>query len=284
MKLGLNHPAFHGIIVFLLGCVVVGVWLTGIETNQEREKPPYNQTKTGGPDNPAEESPAGVSHLPTVDQQPNAQAGGGTREKKQNEPSNRLVDWLVSAVVKSSFTDWLMFVATVTLALIAGVQVITSRRQIRAYLGVANLEFLKKESGGYDFRQVKLSIKNGGATPAFGVRTIGNWTRRDFGEELRDDFGYEDVGAKPLKEEPLSASRIMLMPTEDKAYTFYPPQDHLQEARKGRCFLYFYGHIDYTDILKKKRSTTFCYVYLLDRPSQQAGFIAYRDHNESDPK
>ena len=95
---------------------------------------------------------------------------------------------------------------------------------------------------------------------------------------LPEEFAYQD--ANSFGDNLTSVSRSILDPGSDRTFTIVVNKmAPFKDAFSKKISLYFYGHINYTDIYKKKWRRDFCYVYEPWRPMAQR-FVPYHEHNE----
>lgn len=166
-----------------------------------------------------------------------------------------------------------------------------AERQLRAYVGIdlidlelpsitnAMYEIPDPVPNGHIFHDfVIAAAKNFGETPASKVAVFVNWASvTPFAGALPNDFPYGDLGSD---NEIAGASRYILDPGKVHiAKVKIPKLQTFRDAQGKRCSLYFYGHIDSTDIFGRSWRRDFCYVYEPWRPTGDR-FVPYREHNE----
>ncbi|MFZ1905197.1 MAG: hypothetical protein WAU56_07380 [Steroidobacteraceae bacterium] len=169
----------------------------------------------------------------------------------------------------------------------------TSKRQLRAYVGVErfdvelpNLTAPKYQplpaAPGIVFSDfMRAEIKNYGQTPATDVSVHMNFQPvPDFGADLPADFGYPDYEAFQGTSVEVFASRQIVEPGKSiETRTVLRDISALRAAHAGKARVFFYGHIDYTDIYNRRWRKDYCYSYEWWRPEGDR-FVPYKAHNE----
>ena len=175
----------------------------------------------------------------------------------------------------------------------------TAECQLRAYVGIDKLEFeapnLDKtdyvppqpNQGAVIFEDFVLpTIKNYGSTPAYEVfihvQVVGissKDSRQNFSLNLPNDFDFLDR----VPNEGLEKGRVISRQTLQPAQTAVPKVPFsdvggLRKAHAKENTLYAFGHIDYTDIFKRRWSNVFCFLYEPWRPEGHR-FIPYERNN-----
>jgi hypothetical protein len=130
----------------------------------------------------------------------------------------------------------------------------------RAYLGITAAQMDKDLAAGTN---VKLSVfvANGGRTPAFNVH-------------VRHYYRWGPPGVQknlPLTKVALVSTSILLpgvqlLQASDQIAAL--PTTVIEELKKGELVLVAYGQITYTDAVRKRRFTRYCYLYDPANPTQ----------------
>jgi hypothetical protein len=123
----------------------------------------------------------------------------------------------------------------------------------RAYVGVTAAELDKDFTEGQESK-LNVMIANGGRTPAFNVhvRHYFRWGPKDIQTHL------------PLAKLDIISTSILLpniqfLSAQDKIPGF--PSTAISLLKSGGWVFVSYGEIEYTDIVKKNRTTRYCYLY-----------------------
>jgi hypothetical protein len=78
----------------------------------------------------------------------------------------------------------------------------------------------------------------------------------------------------------LTASRVILDPGNKHVLRAkFDKLQRLRDAQKEITSIYFYDHIDYTDIYQRRWKREFCYVWEPWLPVDDR-FVTYKEHNE----
>lgn len=171
----------------------------------------------------------------------------------------------------------------------------TSKRQLRAYVGLARFEIEVPNltvanyqpspsplPAGVVFADfMRAEVKNYGQTPATDVSVHMNFVFiPTFAQDLPDNFGYPDYEAVTGAGVGIVASRQIIEPGKSiEPRTALPDISALRDAPARKTSVFFYGHIDYTDIYDRRWRKSYCYSYEWWRPAGDR-FVAYKAHNE----
>jgi hypothetical protein len=168
----------------------------------------------------------------------------------------------------------------------------TSQRQLRAYVGVQQIELRCVGFGipdyqpaprtiGYQHKDLLLvTLKNYGLTPAYDVRLWVNWYTMPYGERLPADFAYPDYGGiDPGVPQPTLTQVILHKDQEHVAIIAIFDLRPFIATRQEKSSMYIYGHITYRDIYQRRWRATFCQNW---EPWSSAGveFVPYKEHND----
>jgi len=168
----------------------------------------------------------------------------------------------------------------------------TSKRQLRAYVGVERMELRcagfsdpnykpAELSPGYIFKDViSVTFKNFGLTPAYDVQIWVNWVPMPYPQRLPDAFPYPDYGVTGFDVPAPTRTRHILH--KDQSHTSIiaiPDLRPFIATRRQETMLYIYGHIDYRDIYGRRCKATFCQSW---EPWSSVGveFVPYQEHND----
>lgn len=117
----------------------------------------------------------------------------------------------------------------------------TAQRQLRAYIGIGSPIISIKNKDDKEGR-IGISLSNAGQTPAYNVHTHINYMKNS-----PKDFKYIDYNPESDKNTSIST----LDNKTPQTSTISIPSKDFQPN------MYIYGHVDYTDIFKKKWHTNF---------------------------
>lgn len=168
----------------------------------------------------------------------------------------------------------------------------TSRKQLRAYVGLDNLQIeLPSLHPGYKPYELRpgfvfpdrflLTVKNSGTTPAKQTTVWINWQDTAYGYALPSDFPFAD------KEERTGGYQVVKSsPTVfgGQSFTYPVKLEDIRvfiEAKEKKKSLFFYGHIDYKDIYDNSHQTKFCYKYVPEAPVSLR-IVPYDRYNDAD--
>ena len=155
----------------------------------------------------------------------------------------------------------------------------TERRQLRAYVGIVQIEIEAPHMphaafeipnpapAGFvheDF--VNVTVKNYGQTLASEVLVWMNWLPGPFGSQIADEFQYPD-------NDPLNTAAHA-----SRAVVNINALAPFRRAARRETTLHFYGHVDYTDIYERRHRRDFCFIYEPWRP-QSVRFVPAPRHN-----
>jgi hypothetical protein len=206
-----------------------------------------------------------------------------------NKPDNEPDKWLHEKFICDvRITDVAIAVFTLLLALVTGPLIIvgwiqahllskTAKRQLRAYVGADAPIF-----GKTDPNAISLTVRNGGQTPAANVRAwMNNYWIKGADQLLPGDFKYKD--REPTGDFFVHRSVAALHPDKSCTFTFPLDDKLIPRVRKKEISLFFYGHVDYEDIFKRRQTTTFCYQYSVAREGDKIGHALgiWDEHNEA---
>jgi hypothetical protein len=167
----------------------------------------------------------------------------------------------------------------------------TARTQLRGYVGVIAIELdirtlndinyqpHQPKAGSRAGDEIRLTMKNFGATPASQVHAWINWIFGPFGSRLPSEFDFPDFGRE---QESLDLRPIWTKPTLFPGQTRKQPVSvndargfHRALRKEGSAFVY--GHIDYVDVFGAPHQTLFCFYY--DEVTGE--FEPHEEHNEA---
>lgn len=172
-----------------------------------------------------------------------------------------------------------------------------SRRELRAYVGVVELELLGPDLNNNAYvpqdsslagvtcrNLLGVTVKNFGETPARDVVVYAYWFAVPFPGRLPEGFfGANDTDTVDVNDVRTTTSKFML----DRGQT------HLSEipiwdltvwklANNSTLNLYVYGRIYYTDAYGRTRRRFFCSGWIPQSP--KAKFIPYQEYNGEDDR
>jgi hypothetical protein len=140
----------------------------------------------------------------------------------------------------------------------------------RAYLGVVAVTMDKDLAEGQESK-ITVTLANGGRTPAFSVRTRHYWAWRP--KALLNPHNYPPVD---ILSTDIVLPNVQGIQATDKITNLHEPI--IGFIHDGRVLLDAYGIAEYTDVFKKKRTTTYCYRY---DPANPTSFIVCPEGNEA---
>jgi hypothetical protein len=166
----------------------------------------------------------------------------------------------------------------------------TSKRQLRAYLGVDRFELKAAGLTDPDYKPVdrvigyvhrdflEVTLRNFGQTPAYDVHVWVNWQPTPFGQTLPSGFSYPDTGIGTRLGPMLSREVLNRDQTHTEMIAIFDLSPFILTQRK-LTMLYLYGHIDYRDIYGNKWQATFCESW---EPwsTVNVEFVPCNNHNE----
>lgn len=150
----------------------------------------------------------------------------------------------------------------------------TAQKQLRAYVGVDDIDIELPSSKVENYQPVKqslgklipdyliLKVKNTGSTPAKKVTTWINWEPLAFGYQLPEDFDFKDHESNIREPFAVVKSTFSLFPGNSReTITSIDDARCFIEAQSKKKSLYLYGYISYEDIYGREHKTNFCYAY-----------------------
>lgn len=160
------------------------------------------------------------------------------------------------ALLETVHVTWILAIATLILAGIAGCQLLESRwanqRQLRAYVSVhPRQEFDKNNVPIAD--RYRFGIRNHGQTPAYDMKY---WALLGVG-------GFPYKGVLQGEPEDLPIIKTVLSPGPDCERSIIQDKvlspNEMRDIKNGTHALYAWGVVNYTDAFGVKRWTSFCF-------------------------
>jgi hypothetical protein len=196
-------------------------------------------------------------------------------------------EWLLAVII------WMLWFTTRNLV---GDTRQSSERQLRAYVGIENIEIDCPNLSNLNYVKyvpspgtmspdvINITVKNFGTTPANKVHVLANWGGIQFGARLPDNFDF------PVTDIASLAGPQGLRPTWTKPALF-PGQVFVQtiainnaigfiHAAAGQITMIVWGRVYYVDMFGQNRETLFCFQFA---PANPAGkwFVPYEMHNQA---
>jgi hypothetical protein len=140
----------------------------------------------------------------------------------------------------------------------------------RAYLGVVAVTMDKDLAEGQESK-ITVTLANGGRTPAFSVRTKHYWTWGP--KALPNPRNYTPLAVVSTD---IIIPNVQGVQATDKITNLHEPT--IGFIHDGSVLLEAYGIAEYTDVFKKKRTTTYCYRY---DPANPTYLIVCPEGNEA---
>jgi hypothetical protein len=174
----------------------------------------------------------------------------------------------------------LLAVITGWLVVVARDQTRTTRRQLRAYLGIdaSAFEMLPKpdSTAGIWPNQIRLRVENSGQTPAYHVTSHLNQRWDPHIDAVPADFDFVDCAAKGGR-----SVAVIGAGKHSPPIGFGINAEQFANAAAGKTFLFYYGHIDYRDVFGDPHVTRFCY-FLRPHGDRPGGALMMAEpHNDA---
>jgi hypothetical protein len=175
----------------------------------------------------------------------------------------------------------------------------TSRRELRAYVGVESLEFRAPDISATEYEappadapgivsrnRLAITVKNFGQTPAYDVMVFAYFATSEFGTTLPPEF-YEanDSDSTPGDGVRVTYSRTLISRDQShQAVISLWDITELRRAHEGTAAATIYGRIYYRDAFDRTWRTRFAYVWQPWEEDTDEEFVPAEHYNGEDQK
>jgi len=150
----------------------------------------------------------------------------------------------------------------------------TARHQLRAYIGITDIAFMPVPPGATE-KFIRIMYRNGGETPAYGVRSHLRYAVIVNGDKNYTPPKIPEGGFGPY-------SRGTLLKGAEDNNRIGVPLSAIPRIKKGDAVIFAYGWIEYTDIFNVKRKTEFRFIHSRDGIIEGNDFLICPEGNNSD--